>query len=163
MTAKLKIRAGTVEFELETDTSLTLEEIKSLLHEVEGLSPASASALGGSGGANDNGDGQNSKKSGGDSFKLHIGSIAAKLGAKSGADLAKAAAAQLQLSEEKETFTRQELLLTMKKAPKFYKTTMSKNLSAIIGGLIPETLNQVGEGVYCLTAEAYSALESALA
>jgi hypothetical protein len=54
-------------------------------------------------------------------------------------------------------------LLTMKKAPKFYKATMSKNLSGIISSLIPEKFNQIGEGVYSLTAAEHAALETSLA
>lgn len=163
MTVRLRIKAGSVEMELETDDALSLDDIKSLLHEVEALSPLAPAPIAPTvNGTNDHDSDSGLGKAGG-AQKLHIASIAAKLGVKSGADLARAAAAQLQLTEGKETFMRQELLLTMKKAPKFYKANMSKNLSGIIATLIPDTFNQVGEGVYCLTAAAHSALEAALA
>jgi hypothetical protein len=168
MTAKLRIKAGSVEMELETDGALSLDDIKSLLHEVEALSPVAATAqqAGDSTGAIDS---DNSIGIGGGASKteaaqrLHVTSIAAKLGVKTAADLARAAAAHLQLTEGKETFTRQELLLAMKKAPKFYKANMSKNLSSIITSLIPDTLNQIGEDVYSLTAAGHAELETVLA
>jgi hypothetical protein len=163
MTAKVRIKAGPVELEFETEAGLSLDDIKSLLKDVEALSPvASVDSLGAGSATTALGNSEGGSKAAG-SHKLFVTSIAAKLGAKTGADLAWAAAGQLELTDGKESFTRQELLATMKKAPKYYKAAMSKNLTSIIMSLIPEKLNQIGTDVYSLTVDAHSALEAALA
>jgi hypothetical protein len=163
MTAKLRIKAGSVELELETEADLSVDDVKALLKEVETLTLTSGAETPGGGvdSAAANADGSPSKLA--EPKKLHITSIAAKLDVKTGADLAVAAAAQLQLMDGKDSFTRQELLATMKQATKYYKASMSANLTSIISSLIPKKLNQLATDTYSLTADAHSALEAALA
>jgi hypothetical protein len=92
-----------------------------------------------------------------------VNSIATKINAKSGSDVAIAAAAFLQLVEGKESFSRQELLTSMKAATKFYKTGMSSNLSGYLNSLVGGKLNQIGTGKYCLASAEHARLETALA
>jgi hypothetical protein len=94
---------------------------------------------------------------------LHVNSVAMRLGAKTGSDLAEAAAATLQICERKETFTRAELLDTMKKANNFYKESMAGNLSKILNVLVKHRFNQVGNNRYSLSAETIKDLEAKIA
>jgi len=163
MTERIRIKAGHLELEWESDGPLSIENVKSLLREIEALPAAQPAQLPpfagrrGEGSANEAGARANQPQ------KLFVTSIAAKLAAKSGADLARSAAAYLQLAEGKDSFSRQELLEAMKKAPLYYKTDMRKNLSRIIASLIPDKLNQIGENAFSLTAKEHAALETALA
>ncbi|MNY49056.1 hypothetical protein D3C86_1844460 [compost metagenome] len=77
--------------------------------------------------------------------------------------MAVAAAATLQIFDDKQTFTRSELLETMKKATMHYKDSMSGNLSKMLGTLVGSKFNQVSDGVYSLTSDAYHELETQLA
>lgn len=94
---------------------------------------------------------------------LHINSIASTLKAKSGGEVAVAAAAALQIYEGKESFTRAELLTTMKKATMAYKESMSGNLSTSLKTLVGSKFNQIGTDVYSLNQETYDQLVAQLA
>lgn len=166
MPAKVRIKAGLVEFEYEGDTEFALSDIKDLFSHIETLfkvpllpeaaqPPASTAAFGNGAGPAP----QPSKPA----QKLHINSVATKLKAKSGSEVAYAAAAVLQIYEQKETFTRAQLLETMKKATMHYKESMSSNLSKALGTLVGSKFNQVSDGVYSLTSDAYHELEAQLA
>jgi hypothetical protein len=162
MPERIRIKVGELELEWESDGSLSVENVTSLLREIETLSPAPLQTpapprppvL-----PNANGAGAGL----GEPQKLFVTSIAAKLSVKNGPDLARAAAAYLQITEAKESFSRTELLEAMRKAPMYFKTNMRKNLSPIISGLIPEKFNQIGENRFSLTASEHAVLEAALA
>ena len=66
------------------------------------------------------------------------GTIAAKLGCKAGVgkDVITAAAATLTFVENKESFTRAELLEEAKTATAYYKKTVANNLSNTLEGLV---------------------------
>jgi hypothetical protein len=167
MTAKVRMKAGPVEFEYEGETELGLADIKDLFTHIETLfqvpilkenaqtNTASATSAGG------NGMGASAQPT--PAQQLHINSIATKLGAKTGPDLAVAAAASLQIFSQKETFTRAELLETMKKATMHYEKNMSGNLTKILKSLVGSKFNQVSEGVYSLDADAYQQMADKLA
>jgi hypothetical protein len=165
VTAKVRIKAGPVEFEYEGETELGLADIKDLFTHIETLfkvpvlaeapqahAPAAAPANAGTAAAATS-TGQ----------KLHINSVATKLKVKTGPDLAVAAAAALMIYEKKETFSRANLLEMMKKATMHYKDNMNGNLTKILGTLVGSKFNQVSDGVYSLTADAYHQLEAQLA
>lgn len=162
MTAKVRIKAGPVEFEYEGETELGVSDIKDLFTHIETLfkvpilaevpeshSPATPFASNPPGAA--------------PVQKLHINSIATKLKAKTGPEVAEAAAAALQIYERKQTFNRAELLEMMKKATMHYKDSMAGNLSKILTTLVGSKFNQVSDGVYSLSADAYQSLEAQLA
>jgi len=163
MTAKVRIKAGPVEFEYEGETELGVADIKDLFSHIETLFKVPVLAEGGDGheSAQQQNAGIVAPRT--PSKKLHVNSVAKKLAAKTGSQVAEAAAATLQICEGKETFTRGELLDTMKKANMYYKENMSGNLTKILGVLVGSKLNQISDGVYSLTAEAYEDLETKLA
>lgn len=161
MANRIHIVVGAVEVEYERDQSFTLDEIKGLLDRIETLAgkvPSPAPIAPPNVGAAS----PEPVKTAG-SLKLHINSIAEKLAAKSGSDVARAAAASLQLVDGKEKFTRSELLSRMKEATKYYKDSMSSNLTKAIESLLNGKFNQIGADVYSLTAAEYSALGNILA
>lgn len=161
MTAKIRIKAGPVEFEYEGETELAVADIKELFSHIETLFKVPVLAEGGEGGhpqqhsASANFDLPQQAAS---KLMLHVNSIASALGAKSGSDVAVAAAASLQIYEGKETFTRSELLETMKKATMHYKDSMSGNLSKMLTTLVGSKFNQIKDGVYSLNKATYDQL-----
>ncbi|ACP26184.1 hypothetical protein NGR_c24270 [Sinorhizobium fredii NGR234] len=162
MTAKIRIKAGPVEFEYEGETELGVADIKELFSHIETLFKVPVLAEGGEGSHTPHHE-QPVPRSNGYSQKLHINSVASKLKAKSGSEVALAAAATLQIFEGKETFTRGELLDTMKKATMHYKESMSGNLTKALGTLIGSKFNQISDGVYSLNIDAFTELEAQLA
>ena len=165
MTAKVRIKAGPIEFEYEGETEFSVADIKDLFTHIETLFKGQVTVEGDDvhaplyqAAADDPKPNVN-----GSTQKLHVNSIASKLKAKSGAEVALAAAVSLQIMDGKETFTRGELLATMKKATMHYKDPMSGNLSSMLKNLVGSKLNQIGEGVYSLNAGAFKELEAQLA
>ncbi len=97
-------------------------------------------------------------------IKLAVGNVAAKLKAKSGQDVATAAAAYLQLVEGKTTFSRDDILTTMKKATGYFKTSFTNNLTNILVGLVKNnTLTQSSTDIYSLNADKEAELNGILA
>lgn len=168
MTAKLRIKAGPVEFEYEGEAPLAVTDIKELFSHIETLFKSPMAAEGAAvpeapaptkllpAPAADQ-----SPTVGGQ--KLHVNSVAQKLKAKTGSEVAVAAAATLQIYDEKKTFTRTELLDTMKKATMHYSANMSGNLTKILASLVGSKFNQISDGVYSLTSDEYQKLVAALA
>ena len=110
MTAKVRIKAGPIEFEYEAETELGLEFIKDLFTHIETLFKVPVLAEGGSMHASFATPAANGMLNTAKSpQKLHINSIATNLQVKTAADLAVAAAAALQIYDKKESFTRSEL------------------------------------------------------
>lgn len=167
MSAKVRIKAGPIEFEYEGETEFAIADIKDLFSHIETLFKVpvlseppevhAAPIQGATPEANATGSVIDSSK------KLHVNSVAQKLKAKTGPEVAVAAAATLQIFEGKEKFTRTELLETMKKATMHYSASMSGNLTKILAQLVGSKFNQLGEGVYSLSAEEHGKLVSQLA
>lgn len=167
MTAKLRIKAGPVEFEYEGEAPLAVTDIKELFSHMETLFKSPIAAQGAASEVSEptkllpaptsdttpTVSGQ----------KLHVNSVAQKLKAKSGSEVAVAAAATLQVYDEKQTFTRTELLDTMKKATMHYNANMSSNLTKILGSLVGSKFNQISDGVYSLTSDEHQKLVAQLA
>lgn len=163
MTAKVRIKAGPVEFEYEGETELGVADIKDLFTHIETLFKVPILAEGGDSHSHTptpNGEQTGFNNPG---QKLHVNSVAKKLAAKTGPHVAESAAATLQIYDGKSTFTRAELLETMKKATMYYKESMAGNLTKILETMVGTKFNQVSDGVYSLSAEAYQELESKLA
>lgn len=167
MSAKVRIKAGPVEFEYEGETELGIADIKDLFSHIETLFKVpvlseppevhAAPIQGTTSEANATGSVINSPK------KLHVNSVAQKLKAKTGPEVAVAAAATLQIFDGKDKFTRTELLETMKKATMHYSASMSGNLTKILAQLVGSKFNQLSDGVYSLSAEEHGKLVSQLA
>jgi hypothetical protein len=133
VTSKIKIKLGPIEVEYEGSESFLKEELPQLLEAVANLYkqsgiPELKQDGGGSGGT------------GNDAPKLQstTGALAAKLGCKTGPDLALAAAVRLTFAAEKEKFSRKELLSEMQTATAYYKASYGSNLSATLNGLIKD-------------------------
>lgn len=163
MTAKVRIKAGPVEFEYEGETELGVADIKDLFSHIETLFKVPVLAEGGESHAPAQPSNSEQPVFNGVGQKLHVNSVAKKLAAKTGPQVAEAAAAALQIYDGKQTFTRGELLDTMKKATMHYKDSMAGNLTKILDTLVGTRFNQVSDGVYSLSADAYADLESKLA
>jgi hypothetical protein len=90
--------------------------------------------------------------------------IATLIAAKTGGDLAIAAAAYLILVKNKEFVSRAELLEEMQNAKSFYKTTMNNNLTTTLKRLAKDDrLRQVGNNTYSLSQQERQTLEQKLA
>lgn len=167
MAAKVRIKAGPVEFEYAGETELEIADIKDLFSHIETLFKVpvlseapevhAAPIQAGTSEAHVTGSVIDSPK------KLHINSVAQKLKAKTGPEVAVAAAATLQIFDGKDKFTRTELLEMMKKATMHYSASMSGNLTKILAQLVGSKFNQLSDGVYSLSAEEHGKLVSQLA
>lgn len=95
---------------------------------------------------------------------LSTETIAARLGAASGSDLAIAAAAHLVLVDQQSKFTRKELLDEMQTATSYYKKTFSDNFSSYLKTLVTKgRINGLSKGSYALTAKELEDLKVKLA
>lgn len=163
MTTKMRIKVGSVEVEYEGTTAFSLAEFKDFLSHVETVTKSSAFQSCLDGGANQTQLDQYPKNPQPQKQNLSINTVAKKLSAKTGPDLAEAAAATIQLYEGKSSFSRNELLETMRKATMHYKDSMAGNLSKILAQLTGKKFNQISDGKYSLSAEAYEDLVKKLA
>jgi hypothetical protein len=96
-------------------------------------------------------------------LKLHVNSVAERLNASSGPEVAVASAAYLQIVQGKQSFTRKELLDSMKAATNVYNQNMSSNLSAIIKTLTGSKFNQLANDSYALKGDEIKDLRGKLA
>lgn len=90
--------------------------------------------------------------------------VAARLGVKSGRDVAIAATAHLQICLGTDTFTRAALLANMKAQTGYYKATMNNNLTDTIKGLVASNrLNSLANDQMSLSANELASLKAKLA
>jgi len=155
---KIQIKVGIVEFSgegnqdwLATHLDKILEKIPELL-KIEMTNPQAIAGRFATNNQNIGANGSNQSQTG-SSLQLSVASIATKLNAKSGQDVALAAAACLNMVKGKKSFTRSEILETMKDATGYYKNTYNKNLTNILGGMLKSTLTESSKGTYSLQAE----------
>lgn len=141
MVAKVRVKVGQIEVEYEGDDAFLpdgllemIEKISAVLKVVPLESPA-------------NGKPETLPNAG----KLSTSTIASKLGAKSGSDLAYAAAAHLRLAKGIETFSRSDILDEMQVATAFYKGSFGSNLTAYLDTLTKAgRLNSIGNQTYSM-------------
>ena len=161
MSSKLRIRIGEVEIDYEGTEEFLKQELPQLLKTAMELHKASGNAPG------PGGDGlkkSDSSGGGGALPSLTTGSIAAKIGAKSGSDLLLAAAGHLTLVKKIEPFSRQQLLKEMKTATAYYKKNYSTNLSGYIKTALKDgPLSETAKDSFTMSAKARSELEGKLA
>lgn len=160
MTSKLRIRIGEVEVEYEGSEEFLKKDLPQLLRiamELHGADDGSA--------AESKSNKKTSVSQPGAVPSLTTGSIASKLDAKAGTDLMKAAAAHLTFVAQKETFSRQELLVEMQKAKSYYKTSYSANLSKYFKTALAKDgfLTESSSNAFALKAAARKDLETKLA
>jgi len=93
-----------------------------------------------------------------------VKTIAAKMKANTGPDLALAAAAQMTLVEGRDSFSRKQILETMKKAAGYYKDSFGSNLGQTLINLVKkQRLHEVSKDTYSLPQEVREELEVQLA
>ena len=160
--SRVRIKAGPVEFEYDGEMTWSIDNIKDMFSHIETLFkvPVLSEIDHASTGSKPDSAKKDSNEK---KQKLHVTSVATKLKAKTGPELAVAAAATLQIYDGKQSFSRVELSDTMKSATMHYKISMLGNLTKIIGSLIGKEFNQISEGVYSLTAAEYDRLANELA
>lgn len=166
-TSKIKIKLGAIEIEYEGSETFLREELPQLLSAVADLYEKSRSALepapsnqvalanATSGAITDPGDKPK--------YVATTGSIAAKLGCKSGPELVLAAAARLTFVLQMSNFARQKISDEMKTASAYYKASYLSNLTASLNNLVKDgKLNEPSKGNYALTATSVKHLEQLL-
>lgn len=171
MTTKINLRAGEVELSLETDSPLAVSDIKEFIAQVQELAKSLAPEPDDFAPLAPSHD-QDNSEAGGTSRPLllehtspqfHINSVADRLSVKGGPDLVIAAAAHLQIVEGKQSFSRKELLETMKSATSYYNKNIGSNFGAALKTLSSTKLNQLNNGTYALRSHEISALRSQIA
>lgn len=161
MTSKIKVRVGLLEIEYEGDNPIPTDVIKDIASHLRGLN---GTHLHDTQETSDHGLAGSQPKPRLATTALHTNTIASKLGSKGAAELAIAAAAHLQLSEGKASFSRQELLDDMKSANNFYTKFMASNLSGTLKSLVnSQRINQISENSYSMSASELTIVESKLA
>lgn len=164
MSSKVRIKAGPVEFEYEGEGDLSISDIKELFSHIDTLFKVPVLREHDTHHQQDDTNATSQMvQTPSNGLQLHVSSVARKLSVKTASDLVVAAAATLQVCEGKSSFTRTELLETMKRATGLYQKNMSGNLSKSVQTLLQSKLNQLGEGVYSLKAPVLEELGAALA
>ncbi len=164
MTSKIKIRIGQIEIEYEGSEEFLKEELPDLLQAVTKLHKEAGSVPPSIPSAEEPNSNSSSPPSFDGSKLGTTNSIAAKLGAKTGSELAIAAAAKLVLGSGLEQFTRKQLLQEMKNATQYYKSTYGSNLSSTIKTLVGDhRFIERSKDTYALKADLVATLESQLA
>lgn len=165
MNSKIKIKMGPIEIEYEGSEAFLKEELPALLSAVSDLykasgviedevnfdaAPVSAVSVAAT------------EKAMG-SLQATTSTVAARLGVKSGPELALAAAARLTLSLGVESFSRAQLLEEMKSASAYFKQTYAKNLSGTLTRLLKDgKLFETAKNTYSLSASQRSNMEARL-
>lgn len=160
--AKIRLKIGQLEIEYEGRASFLQDDLLNLMEKMVGFYAEHKAAIpadpptaqtNGAGSIGSTGD-----------FDHSTNTIATHLGAKTGPDLAIAAAAHLELVKKKGTFTRKEIIHEMKSAATYYKGIMLGNLTKSLNYLVKNNrLNQVDKGVFALSAPEKKVLETKLA
>ena len=145
-----------MEIDYEGDAQFLEKDLLKLVEDIQKIAPSSS-----------HGHGHSSSSSGAkkpsEGLLLTTKSIATKLNAKSGPDVAKAAAAHLAISKGSETFSRTDLHNAMKTAAGHYKSSMHGNLTGIIKALLTDDiLVETNTDIYSLTPTAEAKLKGQL-
>lgn len=167
MSSKIKIKIGQIEIEYEGSEEFLKEELPALLGAVTelyketGAHPAPIHAH--STTVTQNFENGASKSSSSGDFGT-TNSISAKLGAKTGTELALAAAARLVLGMGQEQFTRKQLLQEMQNGTQYYKSSYGSNLSKTLKTLVGDhKFIERAKDTYALKADVVASLEARLA
>jgi hypothetical protein len=165
MASKLRLKLGPIEVEYEGEEEFLKDELPNLLRAVLELQK-SAKGLKLEDNAAANGDDENG---GGDEktttgkVELSTGSVASKLGCKSGPDLVYAACAHLALVKGMAAYPRKEILKEAKTATAFYNKSVSANLTKHLNSLVStDKLNETSAGVFALQAKALADIKAKL-
>lgn len=137
MPTKLKIKMGHIEFEYEGDAAYDSAAVKDLFSHMESLlvsAPPRVIRVA----LDDKTPAESEVEPPLDIVDHDTQTVAAHLQAKTGVEVAIAAAAHLQICQGKKGFTRKELLADMQQAHGYYNQAMSGNLTKILRTLISQ-------------------------
>ena len=147
MESKIHIKVGGLELDCKGSESFVREELPKILDAVSKFRQSDDSE-------NDGSSGRRTPTRKRPDGNLTTASIASRSGAKSGPDLAQAAAAKLTIFDGLEEFSRDQLHDEMKSAKAFFKKSYTGNLSKILNGLCKSNkLNEVKTDSYSLPGE----------
>ncbi|WP_157956685.1 hypothetical protein [Salinicola halimionae] len=164
MTSKIKIRIGQIEIEYEGSEEFLKEELPDLLKAVTALHKEAGGSLPTNVPESDSAASSKTAAAFDGSNLGTTNSIAAKLSAKTGSELAIAAAARLVLGTGLEQFNRKQLLQEMQNATQYYKSSYGSNLSKTIRTLVGDhRFIERAKDTYALKADMLKTLESQLA
>ena len=149
---------GDLEIEYEGAATFLTSELLALVREAaslhaEGIAPAS----------DDEAEPPKTDSSGQSSVNLSMATVATRLNAKTGPELAIAAAAFLTICQGRDVFPRKDILATMRAAPAHYKKAMGGNLSGSLTSLLKQKrLNETAGDKYALTVAEKERLHATL-
>jgi hypothetical protein len=160
--AKIRIRVGSMELEYEGDPSFLTGGIEALLTTMGDLSGRmppemvlAKTPLPGNGAT---------PPAAGGSFTFSTGTIAAHLDAKSAPELVICAMAQLELVQNKASYSRSDILAEMKAAPNYFDKNMVSNMTYSLGSLIKaKRIKEITTNIYALSASERKKVEAKVA
>lgn len=165
MVNNVRLRFGEVEISTESDNPFSSSEVKELMGQFHGIlttlsSLTTAEASSDELSVVDSDNGKPTVDS--PPPKLHINSVANQLSVKSGPELLIAAAAYLQIFEGKATFSREELLATMRLANSHCNKSCASNFSAYLKKACEEKINHLKNNSYSLKSDVLNRLKGEL-
>jgi len=159
MESKVHIRIDQLEVDCEGSEEFVRVELPKILEAVSKFNQIAGSDTG----RGDDGELTARRTAGPKSTRVTTATVAAKLDAKTGTDVAMAAAAKLALVDSQDEFSRDDLLTEMKNAKGFYKKTHSGNLSAHLNSLVKQgKLHEVSADRYSIPQSVKSNMEQLL-
>jgi len=162
--SKIKIKMGPIEIEYEGSEAFLKEELPELLSAVSELYQASGVSESVASEETSTVSQDQSPTTTTPQMQITTGSVAAKLGVKSGPDLIMAAAARMTFSLGLETFTRSQLTEEMKTASAYFKKTHINNLTKYINQLVKDhKLLETSTKTYALSATSKTSMQSKIA
>lgn len=164
--AKIRIKVGSIEVDYEGDPSFLKDGLNDLIQSVSDIhsslpqtppAPSQAPAS-----VQQSHPAANPPAPSG--LALSTKTIAARLDAKTGPELAICAMAHLELVKNLDRYERQSILDEMKTATGYYKSSMSGNNVKNVDSLVKsQRVTEVGTGIYCLSASERKKVEAAIA
>jgi hypothetical protein len=159
MTSKIHIRMGAVEVDFEGTEDFIRDDLRSIIASVGGLPKTTGVVADVPVDLPFSAEGVAPRING-----LTTASIAAKLGVDSEPELIIAAAGRLAVFEQKDTYTRQQLLDEMKSAAGYYKKSYRGNLSGALQRLVSDgKLLETSANTFALAPATKADLSSKLA
>ena len=166
MDAKIRIKIGLVEVDYEGDPAFLKDGLNDLIQsvsEIHSSLPQQASQVAQQAAASDPTP-QPVPITSAVALGLSTKSIAARMEAKSGPELAICAMAHLELVKNLDSYERKSILDEMKTATGYYNGNMSGNNAANIASLVKsKRVTEVGTGRFCLSASERKKVEAAIA
>lgn len=155
---RLRIKLSNFEIEYEGEDSFDKDGVLALLKDVMAIVPQINSSAG------SNSDLTAAERGGWSRGAVTIATIAAHLDPDGTQDVAMCALAKLQIVDGKQQVSKADIWEEMKGATGYFKSAMSRNFPRDLGRMVKgKKINEVGSGIYSLTAGSAKELEAKLA